>query len=345
MSNKFRFSDDEINIKELIIALWGKKHIIVSFILIASIVAGLISVFLLPPVYKTKLNIVISMPETYSTKFGDYTLPITGNEQYIKFITSNDVILNTIKDMGYDLAEVPVELIKGSISIGITELRANTEQNSFEVTVSANSPQESLKLANSLFNNYIKFMDLMTKERAINYYINSFQIDIKTYENSVDRYRETLSKNEKLLTETPKTLSEDANLEISAKLNSDSNYTVPINTINPNYIRIEQDIVYNKQQINEFENSIRMAKQYLVELNFEKQLISEYYETGQTEVPKLDIVGVVDTNIYLPSTPIAPSKKSSPNNKINVFAGAAIGGVIGIMAAIIKEYWVVGKNK
>ena len=41
------------------------------------------------------------------------------------------------------------------------------------VMVSAGSPEESLQLAQTLFDNYIGFVDMMTKDRAIEHYLIS----------------------------------------------------------------------------------------------------------------------------------------------------------------------------
>lgn len=339
-TNNVRYYEDEIDLKELIMALWKRKKTIISLTLVFAILAGMFSMFVISPVYDTKLNIVISMPEAYTTRYGDYTLPITTNDQYINLITSNDVLINTIKDMEYDSAEVSLEKLKKRIVISKSDTKANTVQNSFEVIVSANNPEESLKLAQSLFDNYIEFIDVMTKERAISYFINDFSMNIKLSENQLDSAKEILKKNEELLAETPQLIANgDANLEIQTQLTSNSDYVVPVDTVNPNYIKIENDIIANKQSINSIENTIRMKNRYIDELNVEKQALNKYYETGQAEKLELSVIGVVETSVYLPSPPVAPTQKTSPSNALNTVIGAVIGGMIGVMFALVKEYW------
>src|SRR5690554_1470030 len=83
--------EDEIDLRELFTAIWKNKYIIIGIALIAAILAGLYSMFVLSPVYQTKMDIVISMPEKYHTPYGDYSLPITSNQEYINLITSNRV--------------------------------------------------------------------------------------------------------------------------------------------------------------------------------------------------------------------------------------------------------------
>lgn len=339
-NHNIQYYEDEIDLRELIMALWKRKKMIISLTLVVAILAGMFSMFVLSPVYDTKLNIVISMPETYTTRYGEYKLPITTNDQYINLITSNDVLINTIRDMDYNSEEVSVDSLKKGILIGKSDVKANTVQNSFEVTVSADNPEESLKLAQTLYDNYIEFMDVMTKERAISYFINDFSMEIKTQENQLDGAKEILKKNEELLAATPQIIANgNANLEIQTQLTTNSDYVIPVDTVNPNYIKIENDIIGNKQTINDIENTIRLNSRYLEELNKEKSALIKYYETGQAEKLESSVIGVVETSVYLPSPPVAPTQKTSPSNALNTIIGAVIGGMLGIMVALFMEYW------
>lgn len=329
----------EIDIKELVMTLWKRKILIASIALITAFITAIISVFAITPVYDAKLNIVMSMPEVYATRFGEYTLPITSNEQYMSLIISNDVLINTIKAMDYE-EEVTIEDMRDRINIESYDTRTNIKNNTFEVTVSADNPAESLKLAQILNDNYMEFLDVMIKERAINYYISNFSVEIKSLENRIIKLTDNLKRNEELLKEIPKFIeNSQSNIEIHTQLNENSNYVVPVHTANPNYISIENDIVVNRQAIYDAENTIRMNNQYLKELDLEMLAIKAYYETGRAEKLESSVIGVVETNIYMPSQPVEPTKKTSPSNFINTLVGAVIGGVIGIMAALVKEYW------
>jgi capsular polysaccharide biosynthesis protein len=338
--NNIQYYEDEIDLRELIMALWKRKKMIISLTLVVAILAGMFSMFVLSPVYDTKLNIVISMPETYTTRYGEYKLPITTNDQYIKLIISNDVLLNTIRDMEYNHEEVSVDSLKKNIAVGSVETKTNVVQNSFEVIVSADNPEESLKLAQTLYHNYIEFLDVMTKERAVSFFIKDFTMEIKAQENQLDSVKEILKKNQELLASTPQVIAKgNANLEIQTQLTSNSDYVVPVDSVNPNYIKIENDIIGNKQTINNIENTIRLNSRYLEELNKEKEALNKFYETGQAEKLESSVIGVVETSVYLPSPPVAPTQKTSPSNALNTIIGAVIGGMLGVMIALFMEYW------
>lgn len=334
-----QYYEDEIDLRELIMALWIRKKMIICITLVAAIIAGMFSMFVLSPVYNTKLNIVISMPEIYNTRYGEYKLPIKTNQEYINLIKSNDVLIDTLNAMGYNSEEVSLESLKKQISVGQNDTKTE-DINSYEVTVSSDSPEESLKLAQTLYSTYLDFIDAMTKERAVNYYINQFNVELKSLENSLENTKELLKRNEELLAQTPLFINGgQANIEIQSQLNSTSDFIVPVNTVNPNYIKIESDIIENKQYINNIESSIIKYNSYLGELDDEMVAINKYYRTGEADRLESSVIGVVGTYVYLPSPPVAPTQKTSPSNSLNTVIGAALGGMLGVMIALFQEYW------
>lgn len=331
--------DDEIDIRDIFIALWKQKILIICSTFVAALITGIVSVFVLTPVYQSKLNIVMNMPDTYHTKYGDYTLPITSNQQYIDLITSNDILVKTIKDMGYDAKKTTVEDLRKRISIISIPSTNGTEQNSFNVNVAADNSNEALKLANTLYDNYTEFLDDITAEGAYNYYYNLYSLSLKSLEVSLKSTQEILKKNEELLAQTPETIDQEAALQAIKDQSDTSDYIILDNVINPNYTKIEADIVANKQSINDIENSMRVYNEYLQELDVVKAGIDEYHETGDIKQLEANIVSITQTNVYLPSDPIAPSRKTSPSNLKNVIIGAFLGSMIGVLITYIKHYW------
>ena len=329
--------EDEIDLRELIMALWRNKYIILSIALIAAILTGLYSMFMISPVYKTRLDIVINMPEQYSTRFGEYTLPLTTNEQYINLITSNQVLINTIRDLDGE-GSLSVEGLRNRISI--QKPSSKEDQNSFTVMVSAGSPEQSLQLAQTLFDNYIKFVDIMTMERAIEHYYNKFSTDLISLEISLKSRRELLAKNEELLAMTPQTINQKEVMdEIQESALGSVDFVVMENIINPNYLEIEKQIITIKQEIYAIEDSINRNNEYLEQLEEEKKLIEQYYETGDEDRIRPSLTGVVETNIYLPSQPVVPSRKSGPSTSRNVAIGLVIGLMLGFITAYVREFW------
>lgn len=334
---------DEIDLRELFLVLWKKKVSVICITLIAAIMTGIVSIFVITPEYRSNLNIIINMPGSYHTKYGDYKLPITTNEQYINLITSNEIIMRTIKDMGYD-NDTTIESILKNITIHTPETKKDdVDINSYNVEVAADNPEEARKLAQTLFNNYTKFLDILTLEGAVEYFVNYFSIELSSLEVSLISTKEILAKNEALLAETPQTINQkEAINEIYSSPNV-SDYIVLESIVNPNYTKIESDIIDNKQSINNIEKTIMIYKQYLNELYTVKENIEDYKLNGKLDIFDGEFKSITKTNIYLPSSPIAPSKKTSPNTLLNVVIGALIGGMVGVISVYIKEYWIESK--
>lgn len=330
------YYSDEINLQDIFLAIWRKKILIIVITLIAAIATGLFSVFALTPVYNAKLNIIINMPETYQTKYGDYTLPISTNEQYINLITSNDILRNTIEDMGYD-SNTTIESLRDRISIKIEN--QNTTQNSFEILVAADNPEEARQLAQALYNNYVEFIDVLVVEGAVDYFIDYYTVQLKSMEVELETNRVLLEKNTELLENTPMIINQKEAMNEVISSGKISDIIIMENIINPNYTALELDIIEIKQTINTIESTIDLYNSYLDELQKEKDNISDYYKTGEFNDLKNKIISITKSNIYLPSEPVAPSRKTSPNNLMNVVIGALLGGMISVFVALIKEFW------
>ena len=328
---------EPISLKSLIMILWKHKIIIISVTFIVTVIAGIYSLFILSPVYNSKLNIIISMPTTLTTQFGDYTLPFTTNQQYIQLITNNDVLANTIKDMGYDPDEITLDDLKPRISLGTINM--NVAQNNFNVTVSADNPKEAKQLADTLFANYTEYLDAMTTERAVLYYYDTYSVKIKTLESTVNSNKELMNKNEELLKSIPETINmKDALAATDSKVDI-TDFIVLENIINPNYTKVEGDIILLKQTIYNDENTISNYESYLKELDNEKNIIAKYYESGKEIAFESSINDAIYNNTYLSSSPLEPTEKTSPSNTRNVLIGAVFGGMIGVLIVLFKEYW------
>lgn len=328
-------SEEELSLLDIFMIFWKQKTIIVSITLIAAILSGLFSKFVIEPVYTSNLNIVISMPETYNTKYGDYTLPINTNAQYINLIYSNNILANTIKDLGQDFESMTIEDLKENIIINSSNVN-NVNPNSFNVAVSSNDPVKAQKLAQALFYNYMEYIDVMLKDRIVDHFYNNISVLVKVTEEQLNLKNEVLKKNVELLAQTPQTIDQKAAMnEIQ---DNKSAFIVLENIINPNYIKIENEIILNKQDISSLEISLKLYEEYLVEIKEEKEAIDQYYASGDGTGLKLSEINVAKTNIYITSEPETPSRKTSPSNLKNVVFGAVLGGIFGVIIALVRKY-------
>lgn len=331
-------TEDEISLQELFMALWRQKLLIIVITLIATLVTGIISVFALTPVYHSRLNIIMNMPVTHNTKYGDYTLPISTNEQYINLISSNDILKNTIADMGYSPEEISIEGLRGKIAIMQSDSK-NTVQNSFNINVASDNPEDARKLAEVLYKNYIEFLDVMVAEGATTYFTNYYTVLLDALQVQQESNKELLERNIELLDSTPMTINQREAMEEILSSDNTTDFIIMGNIINPNYTELELDIIEIRQEINTTEDTMNQYNVYLEELVTKQAEIEAYYESGEFSEINNKIVRITKSNIYLASEPVAPSSKTSPSNARNVIIGTLLGGVIAVLIALVKEFW------
>ncbi len=317
-----------ITLRTLIRIFQKKKYSIISLTVLFAVIVGMVSVFFIPPVYNTRVNIIISMPETYHTKYGDYVLPLSTKDQYLHLLKSNEVLLNTIEDMEFN-KKVTIEKLSDRIAIQ----EGDKDTTSFSVIVEASTPEESLRLANTLYNNYIDFIDIMVKERTVNYFYNNFSIELVDLETTLTKEQEALKANQKLLDQITREY-KSVNLDVIDYIGKNGSYILPEDTINPNYVKVEADVILNQQTINELTRTINIKKQYLSQLEQEKESI----ENDNKDIT-IDLVSIVDSNIFMPSELVAPTRKSNPSVSKNVIIGAVFGGMVGMVYALFQAYW------
>ncbi len=319
---------DEIELRDLIMILWNRKIMIIAITLIFALLAGIYSKFFIVPTYSTRFSLVINIPEFYNTKYGDYSLPIKTSTEYINLIKSNEVIRETIEDLGVDQGI-------GSISSRISfEEPASETQRIFHINVSGSTPEDALTLANALYENYIEYIDVMMMDRAVNHYYNDFSVRLNQNEAQIESDKDLLERQIKLMESTPKTIDQKSALE---EIPNTNDYIILENIINPNYTEMEYRVLEIQQNINLLENENELYFKYLEELTAEKEKINEYYTNEQEGQFESRIADNMD--IYRISEPILPSGSSSSNTMRNVVIAGLLGGMVSVFVAFFMAYW------
>lgn len=327
--NNDRIYDDEIELRELIVILWNRKIMIIGITLAFVLLAGLYSRFLIAPEYRTRFSVVARIPETYTTKYGDYSLPIKSNTEYLNLIKSNEVINKTIKDLGYDEEGVSVDSIKNRISFA-----ESYDDNIFNIVVSGSNPEEIVKLADQLYFNYLEYLDLMILDKALNYYREDFTVKIVQNETKLDSNSDLLARHEELLESVPKTIDQKSVME---EIPNTNDYIILENIVNPNYTHLEFNILEIKQNINILENANQEYSLYLEELIQEQAKIDKHLAGDQEGQIEIDLIDNMD--IFRMSEPLVPRGKSGPSITRNAIIAGLLGGMISVFVAFFMAYW------
>lgn len=321
---------DEIELRDLIMVLWNRKLLIIIISVVFALLAGLFSKFLTSEQYQTKFSIVANIPKVYNTKYGEYTLPLSSNMEYIRLLKSSDVAKKTIKDLGLDSEGISAEAINSRINIGST----TEAQSVFPISVTGASPEETVELANAIYDNFVKFVDLMIKERAINYYYNDFVLKLESNDSKLESSRDLLVRQKALLEVTPETINQkDALAEITGV----KDIVILENIINPNYTHIEYQVLEIEQNINMLESSNEEYKRLIEELSTKKKDLSTYKESSGQGFFAEDLRDNID--IYKLSDPALPSSSMRPNTVRNVIIGGMLGFMMSVFVAFFLAYW------
>lgn len=323
--------EEEITLREIILILLKHKILIISLAVIIGLCAGVYSKLMVTPIYTTKMNIVVNMPNIYQTRFGEYTLPISMNGDFLKLITNNDVLSNTISDLGDDASVVTTSDLNSRISIGTISTSTNPEQTVFEVTVAGESPEEAVELANALYENYLEYLNIMMKNNAIDYFSNDLQVKIKVAENELDITRGVVAKNEELLSTIPQMI--DVNSIINNVTNTTDGVIILEDVINPTYTETEKIIIQAKQLIMDSEVKVEQYTKYIQELSVEKETLNTVGDS-ETSIPS-----ITDNNIFQSSSVIPPTNPSNSNTLMNVMIGIVLGGMLGVFLVFFRAYW------
>ncbi len=198
--------EEEISLKEIIVALWQGRYIIIAFTFIAMVAALLISLFLTTPLYEAKATV-------YTDSF------IVNNKEALQRNGYSDIIKAAVAD----LTETPGQLAANTV---VTD-----DSNSFHVSVKADEPaianQAASEVGVALLNlaadyklfqlnqekNDIKDMLLLADERMAQYFVEGglFSIELARKKETV---KQSISLIDEMLNELYPPNSEEENTTV-----------------------------------------------------------------------------------------------------------------------------------
>ncbi len=332
MNRQINGYDDEIELWELMMILWKDKKTILAATAAFGLIALLLSVFIMKPVYETNLNISINMPEIMNTKYGDLNMPIETNLEYINLFTEQTVMQKTAVDMGYENMTVKSMRTKFTLP--------TKDSNIVNIAVSANSPEEAVKLAQTAYDNYYQYLDIVLKTRALSTFENTFNVKIEQNENQISNLEKSLESDRKTLQKVTD--------QINSSINSSNKYgAIDYVALGEalGYAGVSTTVIQKEQQINQLKQDNILYEKYLEEIADMKTKIQAYNETGDETKLESKNFDFVSQNIQLLSSPRLPQTKSSPNTTMNLAIGLVLGMMAGVFYVFMKNYITEQKNR
>ncbi|SDJ85541.1 GumC family protein [Natronincola ferrireducens] len=193
---------EEISLRELIEVLIKRKVLIIAVTLIAIITAGIVSFFMLEPVYETRMVLMASQfsdklqPNQIQGEGIDSLLntlskyPTMTLETYRQQIKAPRIMRATIADLGLE-EEYDIESLARAI-----ELETIKDTNLITLKMKHGDPERAAEIVNKVGENFVAFVSDKAKEHATNssrYVEAQMEIEKQKLDEALEELKEFLS--------------------------------------------------------------------------------------------------------------------------------------------------------
>lgn len=341
-NHKDYYEYDEVNFKDLIIAIINERRTIAIITFAALLLSTFYTFFIIDPIYEATSELMIKAPTPVETRYGTYTFPSENINDYIQYIYSNEIIDRVIKknNLGVDRSSFK-KMVK-------VKFDAKAESNRFEVTISNTDPILAKSINDDLITQYVQSLRVTYKKNALEHFINAFEINMDSLQQSIDQL-EAVSKETQELMDTmepiytlqkalfadPKTAAAYADT-LNLKLSDLSEHVMVEEYINENYFSLQNKVVDYKTQLIGYRESLMKQKRLYEELVREKEQTNQSESMEKITNGRLD---VFSTNLSVVSPAYTPEKAISPRKAYNIALGLILGLITGVLIALFKSYW------
>jgi succinoglycan biosynthesis transport protein ExoP len=328
--------DDEISLREIIETVWGGRWIIASITAVAVLLSGIVSFFVLDPVYEVTTTVMVN-----SHVDGDQQKLVQNLSPFAEQVKSDFVIGKMIKKLEMNPKETSVNSIRDSINV-----EAVKDSNLIRITVKGKDPKVITNIANVVALELGAFIEISTRLDMIVGY-KQLLIGVEDQMKIVQTELETANKQlettpEKLVTR--KSLSDDPYMQsVMADSSSSSNKNLGslqlINEeINPVYIELKSRVS---------DASIQLSKLQAEKGNLDERIMSNQNtisalqkQINSNKEPSGEFVQSVNRfNAVLITPAIVPGDPMGPKKLLNMALAGVVGGMMSVFIVFIREYW------
>jgi succinoglycan biosynthesis transport protein ExoP len=304
---------DEISLREIIEVIWNGKWIIVLVTAIAMLLSGLLSFFILNPVYEARTTLMVS-----NEKLPEHPSP-PSIQTFVEQVKNHSIMSRTIDQLGLSQQEISINDLREKINVNIVK-----DTNLIRIVVSDKDPKLASDIANAVTLHFVDFMTNQAREQLVNsaeHVIDQIDLELKVNLGALKQVNEELANTPEILV-TNKSLSEDAFLHsiVTENQNQSNAETGQLQmrseATNPVYISLQQSAANLNVDISKLENK--------------KNELDEKIKTNQL---------MVQESIGLVSRAIEPEKPVGPKKKINVAIAGMVGGMTSLLIVFFLHYW------
>ncbi|OPL08181.1 MAG: hypothetical protein AVO33_01340 [delta proteobacterium ML8_F1] len=336
--------EDEISLKELIMALIKNWKLIVAFIVVAGVLALGYVMVIADEVYEASLEGSISVPESVRTRYGSYSFPTTDKMDFLNVVYSNKVIQETIDDLG--LMEATVNGFKNAITL-------ETEEKStrFTFKVTGGSPEEAELRLLTLAENLEDELRIIHKEAALISFIRDYGVSYKNLEENLLQTQTQLEEIQeefadiesvitlrKLVTSDPVYAAELAQNR-GVRIEELSEEMMLEEVINPHYDALQGTLINLRKEIQNIVRAMEKNLRYTDELKAELSNVQAYVLSGDGSKMDKDMVAVMETTLHFSASTNVSDHPIAPKKALTLAIALVLGAMLGVFVAFFKEYW------
>ena len=335
--------ENEISLKELILILMNQRKLIVLFTLGATLIAIIVSL-MMPNVFEAQSQLVYSIPESRSSRFGTYFFPSQNVADYITLLDSLELRSEVAEKMDLDVGIINNSYIYDKDLSYVT------------VKTQANTPELAKEINDVLVETYINRINLQHKLIAIDRFIYNHQMNIQnmnfgklTTQSMIDEKSEFLEILKPVYTLQKAVFSDPKSAALFAEkfdldLGSLSNDVVLEEFVNDKYLALDGEIVDLKLSLINMNESLINSQILLNELSEEKSILLQKIDSMTYEEELNDELTVFKSGVTQISEAVTPIARISPRRTTYVAIGFVIGLMLGVVVAFFKHYWTSNTN-
>lgn len=301
---------DEISLREIIETVWKGKWIIILVTAIAVAISGIVSFFIMDPVYEARSTVMINITESDE----QHSL-----QAYKEQVANHAIMSRTISNLNLHDQDITISKLRNKISAEIVK-----DTNLIRIIASDNDPTLVANITNSVTNEFVAFMSNQSKEQLK-----------KDLEFSIEKINEAIKLNEEDLKDVQNELANTPEILVTNKSLSEDAYLHSVISDRDNTSNAEAGSIQLKnEQVNPLHISLQNKKS---DLKLEISKLENRKEDNQQKINDNQLI--VKDSLLVVSQAIEPEIPVGPRKMLNVAIAGVVGGMISLFIVFLMEYW------
>lgn len=326
---------EEISLRELMLVVWNGKKIIALTTIVMILISSVLNFLVFKPRYEVSTTVMV-------TNFGKEQESIKSLEAYAEQVKSIFTINKIINKLNLDQRVYSISAIKKSYDVAVV----GNSNNLLKITVSGTDANVITKIANAITVELGSIIEVSTRLSLL----IDLQKKLDDVEDSLKSSTFELKKAEEQLALTPeklttqKVLADEPYLQSVAADKVGSNkqlgsLQLTSEEVNPVYTGLKEKISTMNISI----SKLTAEKQnYIDKIDLNNKKVEEIQKTtNSNEVAPDSLINSVNFFNAVVITPaLEPDMPAGPNKIVNLALSVIIGGILGTLFVVFREYWV-----